>query len=122
MRRKQIWFTLISISALVVLSISLLQTRGAAFEMMGEKKMEMTSQVSIDNFSFGPADLTVEVGTTVTWTNKDDIPHNVVSTDKLFASPVLDTDEQFSYTFSKAGVYKYYCSIHPKMTGKLTVK
>jgi amicyanin len=78
--------------------------------------------VKIDNFTFGPATLTVAVGSTVTWTNHDDIPHTVVSTDKVFKSKVLDTDEKFSYTFSKAGTYPYYCTIHPKMTGKVVVQ
>jgi plastocyanin len=83
-----------------------------------------TTEVKIDNFTFGPAALTVAVGTTVTWTNKDDIPHTVVSTDdpKAFKSKVLDTDEKFSFTFSKAGTYPYFCSIHPKMTGKVVVQ
>ena len=79
-------------------------------------------EVKIDNFSFGPGALTVAVGTTVTWTNRDDIPHTVVSTDGVFKSKVLDTDEKFSYTFSKAGTYAYFCSIHPKMTGKVVVQ
>jgi plastocyanin len=83
-----------------------------------------TAEVKIDNFSFGPATLTVPVGTTITWTNRDDIPHTVVSTDdaKTFKSKVLDTDEKFSFTFSKAGTYPYFCSIHPKMTGKVIVQ
>src|SRR6266436_1915626 len=81
-----------------------------------------TIDVKIDNFSFGPATLTVPVGTTVTWTNRDDIPHTVVSTDGVFKSKVLDTDEKFSFTFSKAGTYPYFCSIHPKMTGKVVVQ
>jgi plastocyanin len=81
-----------------------------------------TTEVKIDNFSFGPAALTVPVGTTVTWTNRDDIPHTVVSTDGVFKSKVLDTDEKFTYTFSKAGTYPYFCSIHPKMTGKVIVQ
>jgi plastocyanin len=79
-------------------------------------------EVRIDNFSFGPATLTVAVGTMVTWTNRDDIPHTVVSTDGVFKSKVLDTDEKFSYTFSKAGTYPYFCSIHPKMTGKVVIQ
>jgi plastocyanin len=78
--------------------------------------------VRIDNFSFGPTELTVPVGTTVTWTNHDDIPHTVVSTDKVFKSKVLDTDDRFSFTFSDPGTYPYFCSIHPKMTGKVVVK
>jgi len=81
-----------------------------------------TAEVKIDNFSFGPAALTVPVGTMVTWTNRDDIPHTVVSTEGVFKSKVLDTDEKFSFTFSKAGTYPYFCSIHPKMTGKVIVQ
>jgi len=81
-----------------------------------------TTEVKIDNFSFGPGTLTIPVGTTVTWTNRDDIPHTVVSTEGVFKSKVLDTDEKFSFTFSKAGTYPYFCSIHPKMTGKVIVQ
>jgi plastocyanin len=81
-----------------------------------------TAEVKVDNFSFGPATLTVPVGTTVTWTNRDDIPHTIVSTDKVFKSKVLDTDEKFSFTFAKAGTYPYFCSIHPKMTGSVVVQ
>src|SRR6202034_4703906 len=78
--------------------------------------------VKIDNFVFGPQTLTVPVGTTVTWTNNDDIPHTSVSTEGVFKSKVLDTDEKFSYTFTKAGTYAYYCTIHPKMTGQIVVQ
>src|ERR1700737_1118178 len=81
-----------------------------------------TTEVKIDNFSFGPATLTVPAGTSVTWTNRDDIPHTVASTDGVFKSKALDTDEKFSFTFSKAGTYPYFCSIHPKMTGKVIVQ
>jgi plastocyanin len=88
----------------------------------GAQQKPETAEVKIDNFSFGPSELTVPVGTTITWTNRDDIPHTVVSTDKLFKSKVLDTDEKFSFTFSKAGTYPYFCSIHPKMTGKVVVQ
>ena len=81
-------------------------------------------EVKIDNFSFGPATITAPVGTVVTWANRDDIPHTVVSTDdsKTFKSKVLDTNEKFSFTFNKAGTYPYFCSIHPKMTGKVVVQ
>ena len=81
-----------------------------------------SAEVKIDNFTFGPQTITVPAGTTVTWTNKDDIPHTSVSTEGVFKSKVLDTDEKFSYTFTKAGTYPYYCSVHPKMTGKIVVK
>ena len=78
--------------------------------------------IKIDNFVFGPQAITVPVGTTVTWTNRDDIPHTAVSTDGVFKSKVMDTDEKFSYTFTKAGTYSYFCSVHPKMTGQVVVK
>ena len=78
--------------------------------------------VRIDNFTFGPPNLTVAAGTTVTWTNSDDVPHTVVSDDKLFKSKALDTDDKFSYTFAKPGTYTYFCSVHPKMTAKIVVQ
>jgi plastocyanin len=81
-----------------------------------------SAAVKIDNFSFGPASLTVTAGTTVTWTNNDDVPHTVVSDDKLFKSKALDTDDKFSYTFTKPGTYNYFCSVHPKMTAKVVVQ
>jgi amicyanin len=81
-----------------------------------------TVDVKIDNFSFTPPDLKVKAGTQITWTNGDDIPHNVVSDDKSFKSKVLDTDEKFTFTADKPGTYSYYCSIHPKMTGKVVVE
>jgi plastocyanin len=92
--------------------------------LAGAQEKPAAMEVKIDNFSFGPGTLTVPPGTTVTWTNRDDIPHTVVSTDdpKTFKSKVLDTDEKFSFTFSKAGTYPYFCSIHPKMTGKVVVQ
>jgi plastocyanin len=79
--------------------------------------------VKIDNFSFGPATIAVPAGSTVTWTNHDDVPHVVTSDDnKLFKSKALDTDDHFSYTFTKPGTYNYYCAIHPKMTAKIVVQ
>jgi plastocyanin len=80
-------------------------------------------EIKIDNFSFGPATITVPAGTTVTWTNNDDVPHVVTSDDnKMFKSKALDTDDHFSFTFTKPGTYKYYCAIHPKMTAKIVVQ
>jgi plastocyanin len=90
--------------------------------LAGAEQKTETTEVKIDNFSFGPGTLTVPVGTTVTWTNRDDIPHTIVSTEGVFKSKVLDTDEKFAYTFGKAGTYPYFCSIHPKMTGKVIVQ
>ena len=82
----------------------------------------LIAEVKIDNFSFGPQALTISPGTKVTWTNRDDIPHTVVSTEGVFKSRVLDTDEKFSFTFTKPGTYPYFCSVHPKMTGKVVVQ
>ena len=78
-------------------------------------------QVTIDNFTFTPAELKVKVGDTVTWTNHDDIPHTTVSAGK-FRSKTLDTDDKFSFTFTSAGDYKYFCSLHPHMTGMIKVE
>ena len=78
-------------------------------------------QVMIDNFTFSPAELTVKVGDTVTWTNRDDIPHTVVSAGK-FRSKALDTDNTYSFTFASTGEYKYFCSLHPHMTGMIKVE
>lgn len=77
--------------------------------------------VGVDNFSFAPATVSVPLGTTITWTNHDDVPHQIVSTEQKFKSPVLDTDGQFSHQFADAGAYKYFCSLHPRMTGQIVV-
>src|SRR5260370_10536475 len=108
---------------LAALGLGIAELRAAAgnFTARAQQTPE-TAEVKIDNFSFGPTELRVPVGTTVTWTNRDDIPHTVVSTDKVFKSRVLDTDEKFSFTFSKAGTFPYFCSIHPKMTGSVVVQ
>ena len=79
------------------------------------------SMVTIDNFTFAPAELTVKVGTTVTWKNHDDIPHTIVSAGK-FRSKALDTDDSYSFTFTTAGAYTYFCSLHPHMTGTIKVE
>ena len=78
--------------------------------------------VSIDNFTFSPAELTVAPGTTVSWTNADDIPHTVTASDRSFKSKPLDTNDHFAFTFTKPGDYAYFCSLHPHMTGKIIVK
>jgi plastocyanin len=80
------------------------------------------NQVVIENFSFAPATLTVKTGTKVTWINRDDVPHTVNENDKRFKSGPMDTDDQFSYTFSAPGTFSYFCALHPKMTGQIIVK
>ncbi|MBV8927680.1 MAG: cupredoxin family copper-binding protein [Mycobacteriaceae bacterium] len=77
--------------------------------------------VSINNFKFDPATLTVPVGATVTWTNQDEEPHTVVAKDGSFHSPGMDTHGTYSFTFTNAGTYDYVCSIHPFMTGTVVV-
>jgi len=79
-------------------------------------------EVRVDNFTFGPASLTVPANSTVTWVNKDDVPHVITSDDGLFKSKALDTDDKYSYTFTKPGTYSYFCSLHPKMVGKIVVQ
>jgi 3',5'-cyclic-AMP phosphodiesterase len=86
---------------------------------------EMTTatahDVVLDSFKFAPGTLNVTVGSTITWTNRDDVPHNVVAVDRRFTSPVLDTGEQYSHRFDAAGTYAYFCSLHPRMTGRIVV-
>lgn len=79
-------------------------------------------QVGIDNLNFAPKSLAVPVGTTVTWTNHDDVPHTVTSRDKKFSSQAIDTDEHFTFTFAEPGTYAYFCAIHPIMTAEIVVK
>ena len=118
MTGKNVWVA--SFAGVVVIAIVLLLAGSPS--VTANDQSAANAEVKIDNFSFGPQTLTVPVGSTVTWTNRDDIPHTSVSTDGVFKSKVMDTDEKFSYTFAKAGTYPYYCSIHPKMTGQVVVK
>lgn len=89
-----------------------------------EADMQATAAhgVTMENFSFTPGTASVPVGATVTWTNHDDVPHTVVSTEQQFKSPALDTDGQFAHRFDRPGTYKYFCSLHPKMTGQIDVR
>lgn len=87
-----------------------------------EMKQAKEYRVDIKDFAFQPATLTVNVGEKVTWTNRDDEPHQIGSVDKKLVSLVLDTDGQFSQTFTSAGTYEYYCTLHPRMTGKVVVQ
>jgi plastocyanin len=88
-----------------------------------QQEKTATSEVTIDNFMFAPKELTIAAGTEVTWINKDDEAHTVVSVgSKLFKSKALDTGDKFSFTFHDPGTYEYLCSIHTQMTGKIIVK
>jgi plastocyanin len=89
---------------------------------VAEPAATAATEVKIDNFTFVPQRLTVKAGTTVTWVNEDDIPHAVAATGKEFRSKVLDTDDKFSFTFTSAGTFEYFCSLHPHMTGTIVVE
>lgn len=81
-------------------------------------------KVSIDNFAFRPKEVLVPVGGKVTWVNRDDVPHTATSAGErtVFDSRALDTDDKFSFTFTRPGTYKYYCKVHTHMTGTVIVK
>ena len=85
-------------------------------------KKDAGSEITIDNFTFTPKELTVAVGTTVKWVNHDDIPHTVVEKRTIFRSKALDTDDSYSFTFASAGTFDYFCGLHPHMVGQVTVK
>jgi len=81
------------------------------------------STLSIHNFTFTPQTLTVKAGTTVTWINKDDIPHGIASSNNAFKkSGALDTDDSYSFTFTTPGTYQYFCYLHPNMVGSIVVE
>jgi plastocyanin len=119
MSKNNVWIA--SVAAPVMIMVLLLFA-GSRNVRAADQPAAANAEVKIDNFVFGPQTITVPAGTTVTWTNHDDIPHTVVSTDGIFKSKVRDTDEKFSYKFDKAGTYSYFCSVHPKMTGKVVVQ
>jgi Icc protein len=120
--RSLLVFSTVTFSAMLLLIFGLAAASYPRLAVTLADEPANKNEVKIDNFNFAPATLTVPAGTRITWVNRDDVPHNVISTDKKFASPVLDTDEQFSYEFKDPGTYLYYCSIHPKMTGKVVVQ
>jgi plastocyanin len=99
------------------------RTSGAAMASAPASQPAAVS-VKIENFTFEPKELEIAVGTTVTWQNADDVPHTATSKDEpqTFDSGALDTDDKFSFTFTKAGKYAYYCKVHPHMTGVVVVK
>jgi plastocyanin len=120
MKSKRGWVA--GLAAPVMIVVALLSAGSGSVKANAQQAPAKTVEITIDNFSFAPGTSTVAVGTTVTWINHDDIPHTAVSTDGVFKSKVMDTDEKFSYTFTNAGTYPYFCSIHPKMTGTIVVQ
>jgi plastocyanin len=119
--KKIIW--IFGLAATLVTAFALAQGTMPSLAMSTSDKPLSAATVKIDNFSFGPATITIPAGSTVTWTNNDDVPHVVSSDDnKMFKSKALDTDDHFSFTFKQPGTYNYYCAIHPKMTAKIVVQ
>jgi plastocyanin len=96
---------------------------GLAGGVLVARGQTATAAVSIDNFTFSPQTLTVKAGTTITWINKDDIPHGIAATGNAFKrSNAMDTDDSYSFTFTTPGAYQYFCYIHPHMTGTIVVE
>lgn len=112
-------FKIVTFQAAVLAASALVMTTVAT---MTKAATPAAASVQIGNFTFKSPVLTVKPGTTVTWTNGDDIPHTVVSKDGVFKSKVLDSGDKFSFTFAKPGQFGYFCSIHPHMTGTIIVK
>ena len=112
-------FKVLSFQAATLVTGALMLSTAAT---MSKAAPAPAASVQIGNFTFKNPVVTVKPGTTVTWTNGDDIPHTVVSKDGVFKSKVLDTGDRFSFTFAKAGQFGYFCSLHPHMTGTIIVK
>ena len=115
------WLVAFSTAILSAVVIMIMTISAPRLAVRADNKPAPGAEVKIDNFSFGP-DLTIAAGSTVTWTNHDDVPHVVASDTDVFKSKALDTDDRFSYTFTKPGTYLYHCMIHPRMTAKVVVK
>ena len=119
---KNILFSL-AVTGWVLLSFALVNSGRTTLVASEQNSSGSQYQVKIDNFSYAPSTLTVRTGTTVTWVNQDDVPHNIVSTEgNTLKSSLLDTDQKFAYTFDKAGTYRYHCFIHPQMLGTVIVQ
>ena len=113
-------FKMLSFQAAMLASTAVMMSTVSA--MTKAAPAPAAAAVEIGNFTFKAPSLTVKPGTTVTWTNGDDIPHTVVSKDGVFKSKALDSGDKFSFTFARAGQFGYFCSIHPHMTGTVIVK
>jgi plastocyanin len=109
---------------LVALALAAFAAGGAAADAQkaGMAATPESVEITIDNFTFTPAEITITPGTTVRWVNHDDIPHTVAESNKSFRSKTLDTDDSFTTTFTSIGSFAYFCSLHPHMTGKVIVK
>lgn len=111
--KRNLWF---------VLTLALIVVGFTAHSRRAGAQAADANEIVIQNFAFEPATLTVKVGTKVTWVNRDDEPHTATATDKRFNSKTLENGDRFSTEFTAPGTYKYYCALHPKMTGQVIVK
>ena len=110
-------------SAIVATVLGAVIGSGLAGGVLVARAASPATAISIDNFTFNPQSLTVKAGTTVTWTNRDDIPHGIAATNNTFKrSQALDTDDSYSFTFTTPGTYQYFCYVHPHMTGTIVVE
>lgn len=114
-RTRSLFIAMVGLT--LILAVVLRSTKA-----IGQAAQPQASEIKVDNFTFSPEVVTVPLNSTITWTNKDDVPHVIASTDGVFRSKGLDTDDRYSFKFTRAGTYTYYCSIHPKMTGKIVVQ
>jgi plastocyanin len=126
-KRTLVAWAIRSVGAVFALAISLTlagrAVGSASTPATAQQENAAAKEVNIDNFTFVPKELTIPAGTQVTWTNKDDDVHTVVSVDgKTFKSKGLDTGDKFSFTFKDPGKYEYLCSIHAQMKGTIIVK
>jgi plastocyanin len=111
-----------AISRALIVAMLLGPIVGAMLALGSAAAQGAANVITIDNFTFSPKELTVAVGTTVKWVNHDDIPHLVVEKKTTFRSKALDTDDSYSYTFTSAGTFDYFCGLHPHMVGQVIVK
>ncbi len=114
--------SVLRIAAALLALAALAAMGGTQVRAAGKDAAAAPTTVKIDNYSFTPQIITVPAGTKVTWTNGDDVPHTVAATDLSFTSKALDTDDQYSHTFDTPGTYKYFCTLHPRMTGTVIVE
>jgi plastocyanin len=112
----------LAVSRALVLALLSGPVVGAMLAFGAVAAQDATNVITIDNFTFSPKELTIPVGTTVQWVNHDDIPHTIVEKKTSFRSKALDTNDSYSYTFTSAGAFDYFCGLHPHMVGKIVVR
>ena len=108
-------------SVLPVVFVAMLMLAACGTKPSTSDVIVATTAVTIQSYTFTPADISIKVGDTVTWTNLDTVAHNVVADDSSWSSGQLNKGDKFSFTFSQAGTYAYHCGVHPNMTGKVIV-